>query len=265
MRCIFCDRPHLGKAFRYRSATNVVDEMEHCVKMGIKEIFLYDDTFTIRRDRVLDVCRQIVERGIRVSWDVRAHINTMNDEVIQALTSAGCARIHYGVESGTPEISKILKKGIDLEKTREIFRKTRQSGISTLGYFMIGNPTETRDQMKATVEYACRLDADFIHLALTTPFPATELYRMGLEQGVFKNDYWRAFAENPREDFQPQLWEEVLSREELIELMQWGYRRYYTRPTYLIKRLLDVRSWTELKRKSKAGLRLLTWGTKPQT
>lgn len=260
MQCIFCDRPHLGKQFRYRSPESVVAEMEACEQMGIKEIFIYDDTFTIRRDRVIEICRQKIERGLQIQWDIRAHINTINDEVLDALAAAGCRRIHYGVESGTEEITKVLKKGIDLEHTREIFKKTKLRGITTLGYFMIGNPTETRDQAIATIDYALKLDADFIHLSVSTPFPATELYRLGFETGLYKEDYWREFARNPREDFKPKLWEEIMTEDELINLMKWGYKRYYMRPAYLIKRVLELRNWNEFKRKAKAGLRLLTWG-----
>lgn len=260
MQCIFCDRPHLGKQFRYRSPESVVAEMESCEKMGIKEIFVYDDTFTIRRDRVIEICRQKIERGLQIKWDIRAHINTMSDEVLDALAAAGCHRVHYGVESGTKEITKILKKGIDLDRTREIFTKTKRRGITTLGYFMIGNPTETREQAMETIEFARRLDADFIHLSVATPFPATELYRLGFQSGLYQHDYWREFARHPREDFKPRLWDEIMTEEELIELMKWGYKRYYMRPGYLAKRVLELRSWSEFKRKARAGIRLLSWG-----
>ena len=106
MRCIFCDRPHLGKQFRSRSAVNVVDEMQRCEEMGIREIFFYDDTFSIRKDRLLDVCDAIVARGLTVHWDIRAHINTIDEQVLDALQRAGCTRIHYGVESAIKRSSR---------------------------------------------------------------------------------------------------------------------------------------------------------------
>ncbi len=262
MQCIFCDRPHLGKKFRYRSPESVVNEMQICQDMGIREIFVYDDTFTVRSDRVIEVCRQYVERGLKINWDIRAHINTISEPVLDALQSANCSRIHYGVESGTKAIQKVIKKGIDLDHTREIFHKTSARGISTLGYFMLGFPGETKEQMIETIEFARRLEADYIHLSVTTPFPATELYRSGMERGLYKEDYWRKFAKNPQEDFKPRLWDEKMTQEELIDLMQWGYRRYYMRMGYIFKRVLELRSWAEFKRKAKAGIRLLSWGLK---
>ncbi len=262
MQCIFCDRPHLGKQFRYRSPESVVDEMQACEEMGIKEIFIYDDTFTIRRDRVIDICRMRNERGLNIKWDIRAHINTMNDAVLDALAESGCSRVHYGVESGTKEISKTLKKGINLDKTVEIFRKTKSRGITTLGYFMIGNPGETREQALETIDFARNLSADYIHLSVATPFPATELYRLGFRTGLYKQDYWREFAKNPTPDFKPYLWTEVMDRDELINLMQFGYQRYYMRAGYIMKRVFELRSWGEFKRKAKAGFRILSWGSK---
>lgn len=255
-QCIFCDRPHLGKSFRCRSAMKVVDEMQICKEMGIREFFLYDDTFSIKRDRVVQVCDEIIKRKLDIHWDIRARINTMDKELLQMLKKAGCARIHYGIESGTPEIIKVLKKGIDLERAKEVFKETKKAGITTLGYFMLGNPTETREQMLKTIEYAKELDADFIHCALTTPFPGTELYTMGLEKGILPYDYWKEFAKNPTKDFVPYLWEENLKREELIELLSLAYKSFYQRPTYILKRVLEVRSWDEFKRKAKAGLKL---------
>ena len=262
MQCIFCDRPHLGKTFRYRSPENVVNEMETCERLGIKEIFIYDDTFTIRRDRVLEICRLYLERGLTIRWDVRAHINTMNDAILDAMAAAHCTRIHYGVEAGTEEITKVLKKGIDLQRTVEVFRQTKRRGITTLGYFMIGNPSETKAQAMETIEFARKLDADYIHLSVATPFPATELYRLGFKTGLYKEDYWKEFARNPTVDFKPRLWTEIMSADELVNLMQWGYQRYYMRAGYLFKRVLELRSWGEFLRKAKAGLRLLSWGAR---
>lgn len=262
MQCIFCDRPHLGKQFRYRSPESVVDEMQACQEMGIREIFIYDDTYTIRRDRILDICRLYQERGLHIKWDARAHINTMTDKMLDAMAASGCTRLHYGVEAGTEEITKVLKKGIDLNRTREVFRQTKARGITTLGYFMIGNPGETKEQAKETIEFARRLDADFIHLSVATPFPATELYRLAFKMGLYQNDHWREFARNPRPEFKPKLWTEIMTEDELINLMQWGYRRFYFRGGYIMNRVLELRNFNEFVRKARAGVRLLSWGVR---
>jgi radical SAM superfamily enzyme YgiQ (UPF0313 family) len=182
-RCTFCDRPHLGKAFRARSAKNVVDEMEECVNMGIYEFLIYDDTFTIHRQRVIDICDEIIKRKLYIGWDIRARVDSVNEEMLRKLKKAGCERIHYGVEAGTEKILKVLNKGITLEQAMRAFEMTKKAGISTLAYFMIGSPTENREDVLQTIEFAKRLSADFVHITILTPFPATAIYRKGLEKG----------------------------------------------------------------------------------
>ncbi len=255
-QCIFCDRPHLGKKFRARSAKNVVDEMEECIALGIREFLVYDDTFTIQRQRVLDICDEIIRRKLDIGWDIRARVNTVDEEMLRRLRQARCERIHYGVEAGTDRVLKVLQKGITLEQARQAFRATKRAGISTLAYFMLGSPTETRDDVLQTIAFARELDPDFVHITIVTPFPGTKLYFMGLEQGRFSHDFWREFAANPTPDFQPQYWEEHLTRAELQELVTYAYKSFYGRPGYIVRRLAQVRSPGELARKARAGLKV---------
>ena len=256
-KCLFCDRPHLGKIFRARSAKNVVDEMEECERMGIKEIFIYDDTFAIDRNRVIDICNEKKRRGLTIGWDVRTRINTVDEQMLCAMKKAGCRRIHYGVESGTQRILNILKKGITIEEVEKIFKITKKAGIETLGYFMIGSPSETKEEVLETVKMAKRLDPDYVHIAVLMPYPATAVYFKGLSENILPNDYWRKFAENPTSDFVPYVWEEILTKDELVQLLKNAYRSFYFRPYYIFKRLFKLRSFGEFKRKVKAGLRML--------
>jgi len=256
-KCLFCDRPHLGKIFRARSAQNVVDEMEECQKMGIKEIFIYDDTFGVNRQRVLDICSEIKKRELTISWDVRTRVDTVDQEIIRAMKKANCQRIHFGVEAGTEKILKVLRKGITLEQIKKAFKIAKKEDIQTAGYFMIGSPNETKQDILETIKLIKRLDPDFIHISVTTPFPATDLYRLGLENKILPYDYWQEFAQNPNPDFIPLPWEETMTREELFKLLKQGYQSFYFRPSYLIKRLIKLSSWQELKNKTRAAFRLL--------
>ncbi|MCB4790693.1 MAG: B12-binding domain-containing radical SAM protein [Elusimicrobia bacterium] len=256
-QCLFCNRPHLGKKFRARSAKNVVDEMESCIKMGINEFLLYDDTFNIDRQRVLDVCDEIIDRKLEIGWDIRARIDMIDEETLKKLKKANCERIHYGVEAGTDRVLKILNKGITISQVKEAFNMTKDAGISTLAYFMIGSPTETREDILETIKVSKELDPDFVHITITTPFPDTPLYKQGLEKGVFKKDFWQEFASKPTKEFQPEYWQETLTTSELTELLKEAYKSFYIRPYYILKELLKVRSFSEFKRKVGAGLKVL--------
>ncbi len=255
-RCTFCDRPHLGKKFRAHSPKYVVDEMQGCVEMGIQEFLLYDDTFTVRRQRVLDICGEIQRHGLDIGWDIRARVDTVDEELLKALRAAGCERIHYGVEAGDDHFMQVLNKGITVEEVRKAFRLTRRAGISTLAYFMIGIPGQTEADVRQTFRLARQLDPDVVHITILTPFPGTEIYRQALLQGLYDRDHWLDFARDPRPGFQPLYWTKELGRERLEELLVAAYKNFYVRPRYILRQLLKCRSWRELTTKVKAGLRV---------
>jgi len=142
-KCTFCDRPMSPtiSGFRWRSAQNVVDEMQECVDLGISEIFIYDDTFSVRKDRVLEICDEILARKLKVTWDVRAHVNTVNADLLRMMKRAGCDRIHYGVESGNDRMLKVIKKNSTIKKVKKAFKETHEAGMEALAYFMIGQQT----------------------------------------------------------------------------------------------------------------------------
>ena len=254
--CIYCHRPHMGKKYRTRSAVNVVDEMEECANMGIREFMIFDDIFTLNRGRVFEVCKEIIDRRLDISWDIRSRVNTVDYEMLKQLKKAGCKRISYGIEAGTDKALKALKKGTTLKQSEEAIRMTKDLGITTLADFMLGSPQEEREDILKTIDFALRLKPDFAQFTITTPYPATELYRLGLESGLIKDDYWKGFAEEPDSGFETPAWEENLSREELFELLLLAYKRFYIRPGYIMKSLIKVRSFKELKKKMKAGLKV---------
>lgn len=257
-KCIFCDRPQMGKRFRKRSAGNVVDEMSWCAEnLDVSEIKFYDDTFSIDRRRVHDICDLIIQRGLHIKWEIRARIDTISPPLLEQLRNAGCVRIHYGVETGSARLQKRIKKNLDLNMVQQVFHATQEVGIETLGYFMIGLPTETRAELDQTISLIQSLPMDYAHIGIFTPYPGTEVYTKALQENFFKEDYWKKFAENPQPDFQPKYWTENFSEEELFVFLKKTYAGFYNRPQYILKRLLKVRSVNELLRKSIMGIKLI--------
>jgi len=256
-QCTFCDRPSMGRVFRKRSPKNVVDEMEECLKLGIKEIFLYDDTFTVDIKRAKEICKEILERKLKFSWDIRARVDTIDEELLKLLKRAGCVRVHYGVEGGTEKILKVLNKNITLDKALGTFKLTKKIGIDTLAYFMIGSPTETKEDILKTIKFMKKLDPDFVQITLLTPFPATKIYQQALNEEVFEKDYWLDFAKNPNPETKTKYWTRELSNEELQAMLTLAYKKFYVRPSYILKRLSKIRSLPELILKIKAGLKVI--------
>lgn len=256
-KCSFCDRPQLRPNFRARSAKNVVDEMEHCVNLGINEFIIYDDTFTVSKQRVHEICDDIIQRGLKIHWDCRTSINAMDQDLLNHMAKAGCVGIHYGVEAGTEKIQKVIRKNLKLDKVNKIFKMTKAAKIKTMAYFIIGNPSETLEDVEKGFKFLKTIKADFVHLTGLLPFPATQIYLEGLSNGIIKYDYWKKFAENPDPNFVTPHWPEYFTREELEQLIIRGYKSFYLRPSYISTRLQQIRSLGELRKNIRFGIALL--------
>lgn len=253
--CVFCDEGH--QRFRSVSASKVVEEIQDCkLRLGIDHFFIFDSTFTIDRQRVLDICRLLVERKVDITFDVRSRVNLVDQEMLRALRRAGCVRIQYGVESGNDKVLEAISKRITVDLVRDVVKETRAHGFEILCDFMIGLPGETQQEVEDTIRLSLELPIDYAQFAITVPYPNTKLYELGIARGLF-DDYWEEFSRNPSSDFQPKFWDERLSGEQLIAMMMNAYERFYFRPRFLIRQLYNIKSTSELYRKAKAGMNLM--------
>jgi anaerobic magnesium-protoporphyrin IX monomethyl ester cyclase len=253
--CIFCTSKD-GRICRMRSPENVVNEIDECVSKGITDFNVIDDTYTISRKRVLSIADLIIKKGLKITMDVNARVDQVDQEMLDMLAQAGCNRIRFGVESGNPEVLKNLRKGITLDQVREAFKMAKKAGIITFAYFMLGSPGESVKEVKQSIKLAKEIDPDFVQFLITTPFPSSELYRLGLENGILKHDYWKEFSANPDNGFVPQWWTENFSPEELAKWQRKAHLSFYYRPKYVWNQMKKVKSFKELKRKAQAGLRI---------
>ena len=254
--CSFCD---IRKTkFRVRSPESVVNEIQQLVEMGVDDLFFVDDTITIDKKNVLEICDLIVKRNIKIHFKISARVDTINKEVIRALKKAGCYRIHYGIESASPKHLKYLQKGQTPEKVERACKMTRDAGMGFFAYMMIGIPHETKEEMFETVDFAKKLKPDYAQFSICTPYPKVELYYQMLHEGIVPEDYWQEFAENPSVDFKIKFWNKDFSEEELRDLQDECHARFYRSPTYLMKQITKLRSWSDFTAKARMGTRILT-------
>jgi radical SAM superfamily enzyme YgiQ (UPF0313 family) len=253
-RCTFCFQQ--GTRWRHRSVGSIIEEISDCVSLGIRKIIFFDETFTVNRRRVLELCAELEKRALPVEWSCRSRVDTIDEEMMEAMLRAGCTRISFGVESADDAVLDRLNKKISIEQARRVFSSARKKRMTTLADFMIGCPGEGREETLETIELAVELDPDYVQFTLLTLFPATPLYGEALETGVVERDVWREYAERPSVDFSPPVWN-VYSREETRELLALAYRRFYLRPRYVWRKLAGVRSAGELKVNARAAVSLL--------
>ncbi len=254
--CRFCDRPTFGKTFRTRSAENVFQEIKECIALGIKNFLIYDDTFTVDKKRAIEICQKIIQERLKISFSIRTRVDTVNPELLRYLKKAGCSHIHYGIESGSEKILKVINKGINLKQIQDALDWTRKEKIQSLTYFMIGNPEENREDIKQTLKLVESVKTNYAMISVFTPFPKTIFYQKGIEENIFP-DLWAEFARNPQMNFQMPTWNEYFSKKELHQFMMTGYRNFYLKPRIILQEILNIKSFNELINKIRIGLKML--------
>ena len=189
--CIYCHNLY-GKTVRLRSMENIFQELEILYhRHKIREIQIIDDIFNLHRERVLEFCAGIKERqwdlGISFPNGVRGDI--LDRETIQALKEAGCYSMTFAVETTSLRLQKMLKKNLHIEKLVENVRIAAEEGIITFGFFMVGFPTETREEMQDTMEFAERSLIDFPRVFQVRPHPGTALFDLAVQEGFDPGKY----------------------------------------------------------------------------
>jgi len=244
--CTFC-AAHIvtGRVYRPRSTESVVDEMEYLVReYNAKFIQFYDDTFTINYKRTVDVCNSIIKRGIKVKWFAHARVNTVDEDLFRLMKRAGCTHVSFGIESGNQTILNNIKKGTLLDQARKAVRASMQAGLKTAITCMIGNPGETPETIQDTINFAVELNPDVAVFTILVPLPGTEVYNkyrgVLFDTSLDWEDYGTVVLSNKLA-----LKSKTLTNEMLIKSIHTAWKRFYLRPSYLIRQLWRMQSWVE--------------------
>lgn len=236
-RCIFCFQAEAARGVRFRSAKNVVDEMEQCMTMhGAREFKFLDDLFTINHRRVYEICDEIRARRLNVPWWVSGRVDTVNRRLLSAMREAGCYGILFGVESGVQKNLDTLRKGQTLARIRRAVADAKAAGMKINTPFLLGIPGETYEEALQTIDFAVELNADIANFHTLAAYPGTELYDHSDLYGTVSSNFEDYTFEAA--GFVPY----TMSREQILELKQIAFKKFYSRPTYMIRQLLGVRS-----------------------
>jgi len=240
-KCTFCNSAET--ALRTRSAEHVVDEIQKLQRRyGIKEVSFYDDTLTIFKPQVARMCELIVERGIDLTWSCFARTDCVSPALLAKMKAAGCHQILFGIESADPEILRNIRKPIDIEMTRRAVRMVQDAGIAVRAAFMFGNPGETTESMQRSIDFAIELNPDIALFNITTPYPGTQMFEWARRNGYLRTLDWNDY------DLANSVLElPTVSSEEVNRMYRRAYRKFYFRPRYLLKRLLKLREWDDLR------------------
>lgn len=255
--CTFCNVPY--KKYRSRSPSKIADEIEECLKIGYKEFHFYDDLFNITPKRLIEICEEFKKRKFNIIWDFRGRVNSLSKESLAFAKENGCRLISFGVETGSDEGLKVLKKGCNIEKIQNAFKWCKELGIISVADFMIGLPHERcKQDIIDNINFLIKLDPDYAQFNIMTLYPHTKAYDQAVEKGLIEDGRWQRFAENPTSDFVVDHWEEFIPMTELVQLHKLAYKKFYFRPRYIFKSALKTTSPFELMSKFRGALKILT-------
>lgn len=253
-RCIYCFQMDKERTsgIRYRSIGNVMQEIEHCLAQGYREIKFIDDTLAADYDRAMQLAHEIKARKLDFTWFASACVNQVDRTLLRAFKEAGCWAILMGAESGVQKNLNTIRKGTTLEQVRAAVKAAKDSGLKVFTPFLFGIPGETFEEGLTTIEFACELDPDVANFHALTPFPGTELHDNIVRYGVMSDDLADFTYQGAA--FVPY----TMSRDEITRLRQIAFRKFYSRPRFLLRRLFGIRTVNDLKA-SLNGLRSLLW------
>ncbi len=236
--CTFCNKNIFGRKFRVWSVDYILEEMEYCLRLGIRELRFVDDQFTTDMPRAKTICELIVKKGLKFPWTLAAglRVDCIDEEFLELAKRAGLYQIALGFESGDQASLDSINKGIKLEQSMramELIKKV--GGFETVGFFMFGLPADTEESLKKTTEFALKLMPDMAKVTITIPFPGTKLFDWYNERGLIKSRDWTLYKLHGSGDIYTH---PNLTHETMEQYYDEFYRKFYLNPRYLSRRVI---------------------------
>ncbi len=252
--CFFClATPVSGAKVRRRSAENIVAEIRECVeKYNIRNFLFWADIFNLDRQWTINLCQAIIDSGLKITWSANTRADTADLEMAKIMYKSGCRLVSIGVESGSQYMLEKMGKKITLDDVRKTVKIFKQAKIRIYNYFVIGLPWETEETIEETIKFAIELNSDFISFYTATPLPGSRFYDYAKEHNLFDKD---TSFENAY--FYPSVNTHHLTKDRVFELHKSAIKRFYLRPLYILKMLVRIRSFEEIKNYFIAGMNVL--------
>lgn len=236
--CTYCLSPCIsGKKIRFRSPENVMAELVDCYENhGIRNFFFKADTFTMDAQWVEDLCNLIIASPLykKIQFTANSRVKPLKKETLLIMKKAGCFAVAFGYESGSSKTLKEVKKGTTPELNLQAARWAREAKLKVYGYFMIGFPWETMEDIEMTRQHIFALQPDFLELYVALPYYGTAFYDQCAQAGTLAGDtLGRDYFDSNT------IGTTTVSMDQLMEIRRQILRSYYLRPSYILKRMGD--------------------------
>jgi radical SAM superfamily enzyme YgiQ (UPF0313 family) len=241
-KCTFCDHKIFGSMTRHHSAEYSLKMIRHLKnEYGIKDLMILDDNFILNKKKLFQICDTMIKDKMDLSWYCMGHANFMTEDRLKKIKEAGCWFIEIGIESGCDRILQLLKKNTTKKEIAAAVRRAKDAGLKIKGNFIFGLPTETKDSLEETIEFAINIELSYFQQNFLTIWPGCELADSPGQFGKFEND-WSKLA-HQRITFIPH----GLKEKDLIHASKTAFRRFYLRPKIIFGILSSLTSIRAIK------------------
>ena len=233
--CIYCTVA--GTKWKPRSSESILQELKYLKsEYKVNSVSFFDETFTMNRDRVLDICNTLISENVDIIWYCNTRVDLVDKELLQLMRTAGCKGISYGIESGSQKILDNAKKGITVKQAENAIQWTKKSGIKVFCSFMFGLPGENWETIKETIGFVKRTLPTSAQFNVAVPYPGTELYDIALKKGWIKEKVgWRDLYQH-----ESIMGTDELSHEDLNRARKLAYKSLYFNPRWIFQNILHV-------------------------
>lgn len=239
--CSFCSIPQ--KRLLFKSVKKVIDEMNYLKKLGVGFIEFSDENFTFDKEWVYNLCNEIEKNEINLDWGCQTRCDLVDENIILSMKKAGCKIISFGIESGSFRIRKSLMKPFSDQQIFEAFDICSNIGVETAALFLLGLPSETKEEMLQTIRMAHELEPTYCQFAPLVVFPNTPIYAGAIENKKISEHAWDNYING---DPIPLSIPEVYTREKWIDFLNKTIGEFYFRSSYIIKKLKSIKSFKDL-------------------
>lgn len=236
MQCSFCSSAAMhGKKIRERSIENIVDEIEYLkTNYDIDTIAFMDDTFTLKKRKVMAICDEILKRNIEIMWGCTSRVDTLDEKLLKKMKEAGCITIFIGVESADQQQLDNMCKNTTIAKIENAFKIARKLKIRTIASVALGMPGDTKEIMNKTVKFVHKLKPNYAIYSLATPYPGTRFYKEAFEKNLIKIKDWSKYTL-----ITPILETIDCSLNDMRKIQAKAFMKFYLRPHYIIRQFLQ--------------------------
>ncbi len=224
-RCIYCSKLQKAK-IQYLSIENVVKQLELAIdRYNFQWIEFVDEIFTINRERTVEFCERIIESSLNFYWGCRTRADFIDDALLRLMKKAGCSKIYFGVESGSERIRFLDNKKISNEKYTEAVRLCHKNKIETMCYYIIGHPTETKEDIRKTIKFSLKLKSDLAYFFKMIPIPNSKLFEMASNSGQIAENIWTEYMLGKSQH--PIYYPETVNKKTMDRLYRLAWIKFY--------------------------------------